>query len=509
MKVKIASSIILLSALVIAILYWQFRPAEMATNVVVRSQDINEPQPLYWVAPMDANYRRDEPGLSPMGMPLIPVFEGGDTIRVSASIQQNLGVRTAPVLLEDFSPRISAVGYTHWDESSIQMLHTRAEGWLEAFYLASVGDRVSAGDPIYELFAPKLVSVQREYLTAVQSNNAALAAIARDRLAALGFTRNQIDDIDRSGEVSQRLVVRATRDAIVTYIGVRQGNYVEPSTTLATLASLDKVWIETEVFEVMAGWIEPGLSAEISFVAYPGETWYSEVAYIYPELDPTTRSLRLRLIIDNDEHRLRPNMFANVQIAAVPKLNVLTVPREAVIRAGQGDRVILALGNGRFRPQIVRTGVASGSRIEILSGLARGDVVVTSGQFLLDSEANGEQAFARLMTSQGMGSAPAPAMDVNMDADMNSLAPGVTAAAGPQVYSTNGEITEIIEGETMTLSHEAVAALGWPAMVMGFQIPSELDVSGFRVGDSVTFEFSATPQGRYRLSAVRYRDQLR
>ncbi|MCH8264886.1 MAG: copper-binding protein, partial [Proteobacteria bacterium] len=108
-----------------------------------------------------------------------------------------------------------------------------------------------------------------------------------------------------------------------------------------------------------------------------------------------------------------------------------------------------------------------------------------------------------------MGSAPAPAMDVNMDADMNSLAPGAAAAVSPQVYSTNGEITEIIEGETMTLSHEAVAALGWPAMVMGFQIPSELDVSGFRVGDSVTFEFSATPQGRYRLSDVRYRDLLR
>ena len=408
MKAKMTLSVILLSTVLTAILYWQFKPADMAMDVVVSRQDQNAPQPLYWVAPMDANYRRDEPGLSPMGMPLIAVFEGGDTISVSSSIQQNLGVRTAPVLLEDFSPSISAVGYANWDESSIQILHTRAAGWLEEFYLASVGDRVRAGDPIYELFAPNLVSVQREYLTAIESGNTRLAAVARDRLTAFGFTPDQINALDRSRQVSNRLLVRATRDAIVTHIGVRQGNYVEPNTALATLASLEKVWIEAQVFEAMAAWIEPGLSAQISFTAFPGETWSSEIAYIYPELDPTTRSLRLRLVLENPERRLRPNMFAKVMIDAIPKLNVLTVPREAVIRAGQGDRVILALGNGRFRPQIVESGVASGSRIEILSGLAQGDVVVTSGQFLLDSEANGEQAFARLMTTEDMDSVAAP-----------------------------------------------------------------------------------------------------
>ncbi|MDA1371014.1 MAG: efflux RND transporter periplasmic adaptor subunit [Proteobacteria bacterium] len=507
MKIRIALSLILLTGVVTAIYYWQSRPADMAVdmpmNMAASTQDQSPLQPLYWVAPMDANYRRDEPGLSPMGMPLIPVFAGGDTISVSASVQQNLGVRTAPVLLEDFSPRIRAVGYTNWDESSIQILHTRVKGWLEEFYLASVGDRVRAGEPVYALFAPDLVSVQREFLTAIESNNSSLASLARDRLAALGFTPMQINELDRSREVTNRLVFQADRDAIVTHIGVRKGNYVEPSTTLATLASLEKVWIETEVFEVMAGWIEPGLPVQISFAAFPGETWSSEISYLYPELDPTTRSLRLRIVIDNAQQRLRPNMFANVEIDGIPKLSVLTVPREAVIRAGLGDRVILSLGDGRFRPQIVQVGVGSGSRIEILSGLSAGDLVVTSGQFLLDSEAYGEQAFARLTANAEMDSPTQPAMVMNSDAPMNM--PTLTSATTDEaeVYSTSGVITQIATGETMTISHQPVAALGWPAMVMGFQIPSELDISTFAVGDSVMFEFSTTPEGMYRLSSIR------
>lgn len=200
-------------------------------------------------------------------------------------------------------------------------------------------------------------------------------------------------------------------------------------------------------------------------------------------------------------------MFANVEIDSKPKLDVLTVPREAVIRSGQGDRVILALGGGRFRPQIVESGVASGARIEILSGLARGDVVVTSGQFLLDSEANGEQAFARLMSSGETGTEAESAMSMNRDTD--GLVPELsgTAVTEVAVYSTIGDITRIEEGETMTLSHEAGAALGWPAMEMGFEIPAELDISEFEIGDRVAFEFSVTPQGMYRLNAVRYRDE--
>ena len=503
MNTKISYCIALAIGAIAVVMFWLFNPFYNEMNGMDQNaQAQSGPQPLYWVAPMDANFRRDEPGLSPMGMALIPVYEGGDTITISSSIQQNLGVRTATVILEDFSPVITAVGYIVWDESSIQMLHTRAEGWLEVFNLASVGDRVNAGDPIYELFAPKLISAQREYITAMQSENASLISLAGDRLTALGFTRKQVRDLNESEEVNPRLIYRANRDAIVTHIGARQGNYVTPHTVIATLASLERVWIETEIFESMSGWVEPGLSARISFPAFPGESWLSEVAYIYPELNPSTRSLRLRLIVENEEQRLRPNMFANVQIDSIPRLNIVTVPREAVIRSGQGDRVILSLGNGQFKPQVVQTGVSSGSRIEIINGLADGDVVVTSGQFLLDSEANGEQAFARLMMSKAGAAEAGSGTSMNMD--MTAMISRETDDG--QVYAAEGEIIQIARGEIVTISHGAVAELDWPAMVMAFQLSPELDTSEFGLSDNVAFEFTAMPNGMYRITELRFRD---
>lgn len=462
----------------------------------------DERQPLYWVGPMDANYRRSEPGLDPMGMALIPVYEASDTITVSASIQQNLGVRTAEVLREDFSPVIRAVAYTAWDESSLQVLHTRAEGWIEEFNLASVGDTVHAGDVLYELFAPNLVSAQREYLTARSSTNGQLANVARDRLLALGFASAQIDQLDNTARIENRLVVRAVTDAIVTAIGVRKGNYVMPTDALVSLASLDKVWIDTEVFESLAGWIEPGLPAEVTFAAFPGEAWQTTIAYIYPNLDAQSRSLRLRLVLANADGRLRPNMYANVTIASKPLRNVLTVPREAVIRAGAGDRVILALGEGQFRPHVVQTGVTSGERIVISSGLNAGDTVVTSGQFLLDSEANGEQALARLTAADD--AMPMAAMgSMNMTNSTSGAATsGTVTADTAETFETTGEIRQIVPGTSVTIAHEPVAALDWPAMVMAFQLAPQLDIGGLNVGDAVSFAFQITPEGAYQLVRI-------
>ena len=533
MRTKISVSLLLLVTVIMAVYFWQGRPSDMAMAGSVMTQEPSEPIPQYWVAPMDANYRRDEPGLSPMGMALIPVYQSGDTIRVSASIQQNLGVRTAAVVLQDFAAKIHGVGYTQWDESSIQILHTRAQGWLEQFNLASVGDPISQGDVIYELFAPALLSAQREYLSAIQSNNN-LAAMAGQRLLALGFTQEQIDQIEQSGEVSKRLVVRASRDAIITQLGVRQGSYVQPHTTLATLASLDKVWIDVEVFETLAALIEPNLPVQVTFSAFPGEVWNTQIDSIYPTLDPITRSLRLRLVIDNETHKLRPNMFAKVVIDGIAKLNVLTVPREAVIRAGQGERVIVSLGNGQFRPQIVRVGRASGERVEILSGLSQTDVVVTSGQFLLDSQANGEQAFARLNAATAVNSGAAAAVEtMNMNMNMDTATPGamnMLAADSASLdvaeldaanldalnldqeelntatlYSTTGNITRITQRD-MTLAHQAVSELAWPMMTMTFKLAPGLDISLFEVGDTVLFDFSRLPDGSYELRDIRNQD---
>jgi Cu(I)/Ag(I) efflux system membrane fusion protein len=357
---------------------------------------------LYWVAPMDPNYRRDQPGKSPMGMDLVPVYADGHGsgddagIVVSSAIRQSLGVRTARAERGEFARRTDTVGYTAWDGSTVTMYHPRAEGWLESFSIASVGDRVQAGQVLYTLFSPKLVSAQQEYLTARASGNASLTRAARDRLRALGLTAAQVEEIERRGRVQENLPRRASRDGVVVAMEGREGNYVMPGTHVLTIADLSPIWAEVEVFEQDIGWMEEGLPAEARFEAWPGETWHGRIAYIYPALDPATRTLRLRLVFDNADGRLRPNMLAKVRIEGQPRRDVLHIPREAVIRSGAGERVVLDAGEGRFRVQPVVTGLRSGIHVEVLEGLSEGDRVVTSGQFLLDAEAGGEQALARL-----------------------------------------------------------------------------------------------------------------
>lgn len=462
----------------------------------------NENEPLFWVAPMDSNYRRDAPGLSPMGMALIPVYSEANndnyTTKISSAIQQNLGLRTAEVIREDFSQEISAVGYTRWNESSIQMLHSRADGWLEVFNLGSVGDKVLAGQIIYELFAPNLVSAQREYLTARQSSNATLATAGRDRLLALGFTGTQIDELNRSGEINQRLIFRADQDAIITDIGARKGDFVQPQSNIATLASLDTIWVDAEVFENDAGMIEPGLSVMLTLLAYPGESWESEIAYVYPELDPVTRTLQLRLVIDNQDQRLKPNMFANVVIQASARPDVLTVPREAVIRSGTGSRVILALDDGVFQVKSVITGISSAGRTEILDGLNEGDIVVSSGQFLIDSEANGEQALARLTGANAQELESPESEDMPEIGVMNMPEEAMEI---PVSFFTTGTIIRITDS-LITVSHAPVEALSWPSMTMGFEFSEDISLSDFNVNDAVSFNFEQVEGGMYRIISL-------
>ncbi len=358
---------------------------------------------LYWVAPMDPNYRRDKPGKSPMGMDLVPVYADEQqgqamsaSVAVSPEIRQSLGVRTARAERGAFARRLDTVGYTRWDESTVTMLHPRAEGWLQSFGVASVGDRVREGQVLYELFSPKLVSAQQEFLTALASGNAALARAARDRLGALGLTGAQIAALETSRRVSETLPRRAPKDALVIAMEGRDGNYVTPATHVLTLAELSPIWAEVEVFESDMGWMREGLVASARFDAWPGETWTGTVAHIYPALDPMTRTLRMRLVFDNADGRLRPNMLARIRIEGDARDGVLSIPREAVIRSGDGERVVLDAGEGRFRVQRVVTGLHGGDRVEVLEGLTDDDVVVVSGQFLLDAEANGEQALSRL-----------------------------------------------------------------------------------------------------------------
>ncbi len=374
--------------------WWPMEPDIGATS------GTTEREVLYWQARMDPNYRRDEPGKSPMGMDLIPVYADQvdadpSVVSIDPTVVNNLGVRTAPAQIGPLSRSIETVGYVGYDEDTLRQISTRVDGWIEKLAIESTGDRVKRGQVLFELYSPALVNAQREYLAVLDSRTTALRQASRERLVALGVTVADIDRLDKTRQVKQRVRVYAETDGFVAHLGVREGSHVTPATEVMSIAELNRVWVLAEVFERQAAWVQAGQRAEVELDYLPGERWRGTVDYIYPELDPTTRTLKVRLRFENEAEVLRPNMFARVTIYSGDTAPVVHVPREAVIRGGLSDRIVLSLGKGRFRSQPVELGIESGGQIEIRRGIADGDVVVTSGQFLIDSEANIESALAR------------------------------------------------------------------------------------------------------------------
>ena len=360
-----------------------------------------DPEILYWVAPMDPNFRRDEPGKSPMGMDLVPVYADDvdsqpGVVKINPTVVNNLGVRTALAESGALSRLIETVGYVGYDEESLTHIHTRVDGWIEKLSVTSTGDAVTKGEVLFELYSPTLVNAQEEFLVALRSQNAALDRASRERLAALGMTASEIERLARERQVQQRIRVYAERDGVVAHLGVREGIFVTPATNVMSVAQLDRVWVLAEVFERQAAWVRAGQKAEVSLDYLPGDTWQGRVDYVYPELDPQTRALKVRLLLDNESVALRPNMFARVTIHGEAAEPAVHIPREALIRGGTTDRVVLDLGGGRFRSQPVTVGIESGDRVAIRAGLSLGDRVVTSAQFLIDSESNIETSLQRM-----------------------------------------------------------------------------------------------------------------
>ena len=356
---------------------------------------------LYWVAPMDPNYRRDEPGKSPMGMDLVPVYADDvdaqpGVVSIDPVIVNNLGVRTAVAERSPLSRRIETVGHVSYDEDTLHHVHTRVEGWIEKLAVTAKGEPVREGQLLFELYSPTLVNAQQEYLAALRSGNTALRNASRDRLVSLGVTPVDIDRLDRERKVRQRVQVLAPADGVVTALGVRDGMYVIPATEVMSVGNLDEVWVLADVFERQAAWVAPGQAASIALNYEPGRIRTGTVDHVYPELESSTRSLKVRLRLDNPDGVLRPNMFANVTIEGRSTGAIVHVPREAVVRGGRVNRVVVDLGEGRFHVRPVRLGVESGDRIAIRSGLTAGERVVVSGQFLIDSEADIESALSRL-----------------------------------------------------------------------------------------------------------------
>ena len=366
----------------------------------------SEREILYWKAPMDANYRRDKPGKSPMGMDLVPVYakpvsktgmqEDPSVVSIEPSVINKLGVRSEAVKQSALPSEIDTVASVMYDEDSTYQVNTRVAGWVENLAVKSVGDSINKGQLLFELYSPELVNAQQEYLSALKSKSNILHKASAQRLAALGISSREIKRLAKDRTVKQRVRVTAKADGVVTQLGIREGARIMPATQVMSIASLQNIWVVAEIFESQSAWLEQGQVANVTLDSLPGKIFSGTLDYIYPELDPITRTVKVRLRFDNQDEFFRPNMFARVTIIGSDTQPVIHVASAALIRGGRLNRVVLDLGDGQFKAQEVIPGREVKGRVEIISGLSQGDRVVTSGQFLIDSESNIESALGRM-----------------------------------------------------------------------------------------------------------------
>ena len=362
-----------------------------------------EPKILYWVAPMDANYRRDKPGKSPMGMDLVPVYdETGEEseaglVKISAAVENNLGVRTGTVIKDDFNITINSLGTVQANADTLWQINTRVSGWIEKLYVKSVGIEVTKGQALFEFYSPELVKAQESLFNAINLNRRALVNASKSRLQALGVSTGQINRIIRSKKVSQNITVYAPQKGTISDLKLTEGAYISPATQVIKAVNLDTVWVDVEVFAGQVSLIKLGDKAVMSLDYFPGKKWIGQIDFIYPEMNASNRTLKVRLQFDNPTGQLKPNMFTSVTLTPQLNKNVLQVPREAVIYAGNMNRVVLALGNGKFKSVLVHLGLENKDSVEVLSGLSEGQKIVTSAQFLLDSESSISADFDRML----------------------------------------------------------------------------------------------------------------
>ena len=370
----------------------------------------------YWVAPMDPTYIRHEPGKSPMGMDLIPVYEdetqSGSTISIDPVTAQNMGVRTAQVTKGDISRRIRTVGLIAYEESKQYSVNAKIAGWVEKLHVNQTGQSVKKGEPLLEIYSPELVTAQQELILAKQNLDAlsassfpeiaagarSLLEASRRRLALWDISKDQIARIEKSGQVQKSLTLKAPYDGIVSQKMVNEGMYVKPGAPLFEISDLSHVWVYADLYESELPFVKVGQPASVT-LPYVGEKPRSaKVDYLYPYVDAKTRTVKARLEFANSDLSLRPDMYVNVEIQAEHRNNVLSVPSEAVLNSGDKQTLFVALGGGKYVPRTVKTGVQSDDgKVEIITGVNEGERVVTSAQFMLDSESHLREAIAKML----------------------------------------------------------------------------------------------------------------
>jgi Cu(I)/Ag(I) efflux system membrane fusion protein len=390
---------------------------ERPTQAGNDQSDGQEKKVLFFRNPMNPTITSPIPTQDSMGMDYIPVYEDEDdgpvagTVKIDPTIQANIGLRTAIASRKSLGRTIRAAGRVDHDEEKIVRLHPKVEGWIREMRIDKTGERVNYNDILLTIYSPKLVATQQEYLLAL-INHAALkdspfedvrkgaerlVRSSRERLVLLDVPEHQIVELERTGHVKEGLHIHAPADGTVMNIGARQGQFVTPGTELYSIVNLDTVWVYADIYEYELPWIKVGDKVRMTLRAAPGRTFESDIAYIYPYAQDKTRTTRIRVVFENQEGLLRPEMFADLSISASELPDQVVVPAESVVRSGDFNQIFVVTHEGTFEPRKVALGIESRGEVAVISGVDVGERVVVSAQFLIDSESKLQEATAKMI----------------------------------------------------------------------------------------------------------------
>jgi Cu(I)/Ag(I) efflux system membrane fusion protein len=441
-KVKTQNIIIgILVAIIAVILFlWLSSPATVgnADNMNNMKQTAQKDRKvLYWRAPMNPNEVYDHPGKSKMGMDLVPVYEdeatGGGVVTINGTVQQNMNVKTAVVEEKNLSSQVTTNGILQVDEQREFIVTTKVSGWVEKLYVNYTGQKVKKGEKLIDIYSPELVAAQQELITALSygstvenSPDKSISTSGKDlitnsirKLELLDVPDSEIKRIENTKEIKKYITLFAPFDGTVIHKNIIEGEKIAAGTPLLKIANLDNLWLLADIYEYELPKIKLGSPADITFNFLPGKVFKSKISFIYPTLDEKTRTVKVRFNIPNYNDQLKPSMFANIVINGRNLGNYPVIPEQAVIRTGQKNVVILSLGDGKFKPIEVTLGDYSNGYYQVLNGLTAGNKIVTSAQFLIDSESNLKAALSQFTSTSSEETGKKDTMKMGSD-KMNS-----------------------------------------------------------------------------------------
>ncbi len=386
----------------------------------------------YWQAPMNPSFIRDEPGKSPMGMDLIPVYEdqgkdGEQVIRINPTITQNIGVKTETVKIRTLTRTIRTIGRLTYDERKVMHVHTKYEGWIEKMQVDYTGKEVKKGELLMEIYSPEMVSTQEEFLLALKYSESfkdnpfpeitlgadRLLNSTRRKLELLDVSKQQIDALIRDRKISKTMQVLSPVDGFVINKPAVHGMRVVPGKSLYTIADLSNIWVLADIYEYELPWVKIGQPVKMELPYYPGKEFSGKVTHIDPYLESKTRTIKIRMEFDNKNGELKPEMYSNITLESIIDKKAVAVPEEAVIHSGKRDIVVLLTKSGGFQSREVTLGAAADGYYQVLKGLEEGEEVVVSSNFLLDSESRLREGIKKL---EEKTPEPMPGMKLKMDA---------------------------------------------------------------------------------------------